>query len=415
MHRSVSVSPNGTVVTTTTVLASNTSTPSDVASATATLPSTVMDYGDAPLQQPLADPPAIVKGIYLTAWTAGSPGRMQQIINLIKGTEVNTVVIDLKDYSGYVSYAMDVPAVKASGAEDQIRITHPNELIKKLHDNGIYVIGRITNFQDPILAKAHPEWALHNAKTGGVWVDNNGLAWMDPAAKPVWNYLASIAKDAFGRGFDEVQFDYIRFASDGALGNISYPYWDEKTPRSAIIENYFQFLRQQFPNNKISADLFGLSTVNNDDLGIGQVIQDAYENFDYVSPMVYPSHYATGFLGYKYPAAYPYQVVNYSMTHAVDKLVAMGDPPVNTSSTAKTASGKFDLGYVPSAKLRPWLQDFDLGVPGAPGTAYTPAMVQAQKQAVYNALDTTSTSQYYGGWILWNAANTYKASDFNPQ
>ena len=111
---------------------------------------------------------------------------------------------------------------------------------------------------------------------------------MDPAATPVWNYLAAIAKDAFGRGFDEIQFDYIRFASDGSLGNISYPYWDGKTPRATVIANYFKFLRAQFPNEKISADLFGLSTVNNDDLGIGQVIQDAYEYFDYVSPMVYP-------------------------------------------------------------------------------------------------------------------------------
>ncbi len=375
-------------------------------------------------QQPLASPPTVMKGIYLTAWVAGSPGRMTQIINLIKSTGLNTVVVDLKDYSGYVSYAMDVPEVKASGAEDQIRIARPNALIKELHDNGIYVIGRITDFQDPILAKAHPEWALHNKTTGGVWTDNNKLAWMDPAATPVWDYLASIAKDAFGRGFDEVQFDYIRFASDGALGNISYPYWDMKTPRAAVIANYFKFLRQSFPNEKISADLFGLSTVNSDDLGIGQVIQDAYEYFDYVSPMVYPSHYATGFLGYKSPASYPYQVIDYSLSHGLTKLLAMGNSNTTvatatgtTSSTSAIASSSlpvsrspFNLGYVPPTKLRPWLQDFDLyGVP------YTPPMIALEKHAVYDTLDTASSSQYYGGWLLWDAANNYTAAELEAE
>ncbi len=400
------------------------------------------DGNDIAPQPKLADPPPIIKGIYLTAWVAGSPGRVQSIINLLKSTGLNAVVIDLKDYSGYVSYAMDVPQVKTSGAEGEIRIARPNALIKELHDNGIYVIGRITDFQDSILAQAHPEWALHNKTTGGIWEDNSGLAWMDPAATPAWDYLAAIANDAFGRGFDEIQFDYIRFASDGSLGNITYPYWDGKTPMAAVIADYFKFLRSQFPNEKISADLFGLSTINNDDLGIGQVIQSAYEYFDYVSPMVYPSHYASGFLGYKSPAAYPYQVIDYSLTHAVAKLVAMGNSnstvavaasattgtasSTATSSSAATArttatsttttSAKaaayspFNLGYIPPTKLRPWLQDFDLyGVP------YTPQMVALEKHAVYDTLDTTTTSQYYGGWLLWDAANNYTAADLGAE
>ncbi len=388
--------------------------------------------GDDIAPQPkLANPPSIVKGIYLTAWVAGSPGRVQSIINLLKSTGLNAVVIDLKDYSGYVSYAMDVPQVKASGAESEIRIARPNALIKELHDNGIYAIGRITDFQDPILAKAHPEWALRNKTTGGVWKDNNGLAWMDPAATPVWDYLATIASDAFGRGFDEIQFDYIRFASDGSLGNISYPYWNGKTPMATVIADYFKFLRAQFPNEKLSADLFGLSTINNDDLGIGQVIQSAYEYFDYVSPMVYPSHYASRFLGYKSPASYPYQVISYSLTHAIAKLVAMGNSnstiatatgtttsTTTTSTTASTtatstkaaAHSPFNLGYIPQTKLRPWLQDFDLyGVP------YTPQMVALEKHAVYDTLDTTTTSQYYGGWLLWDAANSYTAADLGAE
>jgi len=382
---------------------------------------TANTVSDLPPQSQLADPPAIVKGIYLTGWSAGSPSKVRSVIDLIKRTELNAVVVDIKDYSGYVSYAMDVPEVKASGAEGEIRIARPNTLIKELHDNGIYVIGRITDFQDPILAKAHPEWAMHNKTTGAVWADNRGLAWMDPAAKPVWDYLASITKDAFARGFDEVQFDYLRFASDGSLGDIAYPYWNQKTSRASVLSSYFKFLRENFPNNKISADLFGLSTVNNDDLGIGQVIQSAYQYFDYVSPMVYPSHYATGFLGYKSPAKYPYEVIDYSLAHAITKLIAMGNSnstagiapasssPVEASSTPVPRS-PFNLGYIPNSKLRPWLQDFDLN-----GVPYTALMVRAEKQAVYDTLATTTASQYYGGWLLWNAANDYTAGALDPK
>jgi hypothetical protein len=368
-----------------------------------------------PPQPQLVDPPAVVKGIYLTGWSAGSAAKMQSVINLIKSTELNAVVIDIKDYSGYVSYAMDVPEVKASGAESEIRIACMNSVVKELHDNGIYVIGRITDFQDPILAKAHPEWAMHNKTTGAVWTDNGGLSWIDPAEQPAWDYLASIAKDAFGRGFDEMNFDYIRFASDGSLSNISYPAWDQTVPRTTVIADYFKFLRNTFPTEKISADLFGLTTVSDDDMGIGQVIQGAYQYFDYVSPMVYPSHYATGFIGYKYPAAYPYQVIAYSLQHALMKLAAMGTPAPASSTPSSSRAAKYDQGAIPPAKLRPWLQDFDLGAPGASGTVYTADMVRQEKQAVYDTVDATGSNQYYDGWMLWNAANTYTAAALDPK
>lgn len=366
---------------------------------------------DLPPQSQLANPPAVIKGIYLTGWTAGSKTMMPKLVELIKNTELNAVVIDIKDYSGYVSYAMDVPDVAASGAENQIRIARPNTLIKELHDNGIYVIGRITDFQDPILAKAHPEWALKNKTTGAIWNDNHNLSWIDPAATPAWNYFASIGKDAFARGFDELNFDYIRFASDGSLANINYPYWDEKTPMTAIIADYFKFLRKTFSGEKISVDLFGLTTVNSDDMGIGQTIENAYKYFDYVCPMVYPSHYASGFIGYKNPANYPYQVISYSMDHALAKLLAMGNvnstalsssAPNSSTVSGGSVSGSLSKNIqLPASKLRPWLQAFNLGA------VYTTAMIQEEKQAVYDTLDTATSSQYYNGWLLWDAANNY--------
>lgn len=361
-----------------------------------------ISLGDISNQLPLVNPPSVIKGIYLTAWSAGSQSRLTSLISLIKRTELNAVVIDIKDYSGYISYVLDLPIAKDAGALSEIRILHPNAVLKRLHDEGIYVIGRITVFQDPILAKAHPEWALKDKKTGEVWKDRSGLAWLDPAARPAWEYIAAISRDASLRGFDEINFDYVRFASDGDLSNIEFPFWDMKTSRHKIIKSFFEFLRNTLSETRLSADLFGLTTVNPDDLGIGQVIEDAYESFDYVSPMIYPSHFATGFLGYKNPAKNPYEVIDYSMTHALDRLLTLTTTTITmngTSTVKKTIKRERAPGEEFRAKLRPWLQDFDLGA------TYDAAMVKSQITAVNNAFG--SSTQESAGWLLWNPANIY--------
>lgn len=377
--------------------------------------------GDIGPQNPLAAPPQVVKGIYLTGWSAGYVPKLNHLLDLVKKTELNAMVIDIKDYSGYVSYYIGNPLVKESGADGQVKISRPNALIKELHDNGVYVIGRVTVFQDPVLASAHPEWALRNASTSAVWKDSAGLAWMDPAAEPVWKYNLTIAQDALARGFDEINFDYLRFASDGNLGNIVYPFWDKKTSRHIVIGNFFQYLRHNMPDAKLSADVFGLATINHDDLGIGQVIEDAYKYFDYVSPMVYPSHYASGFLGYTNPAKYPYEVIKYSLDHALARLKAGETITENATSTPSTSTEAVKINVPYRAKLRPWLQDFNLGA------VYNTVMVKKEMQATYDALlnfistppamiTATSTlieapnsaNTDYGGWLLWNPANSYK-------
>lgn len=358
--------------------------------------------GDIDNQPQLKNPPEIVKALYVTGWSAGSYARMTSLISIIESRGLNAVVIDIKDYSGYVSYAMDVPGVKASGAEGEIRIARPNELIKRLHDKNIYVIGRVTVFQDPILAKAHPEWALKEKNTGKTWLDNHKLAWMDAAGQPTWDYTISIAKDALSRGFDEINFDYIRFASDGNLGSISFPFWDGKTAKHLVIKNFFSYLREQLPDAKLSADLFGLATYDSwDDLGIGQVIEDAYQYFDYVCPMVYPSHYAAGTLNYKNPAEHPYEIIKYSMDEALKRLSAgIKIKAANVSSTASSSAQAAVSREPYRAKLRAWIQVFDLG------TVYTPAMIQQEIKATEDAL--ASSTGKYGGWLLWDPANNYK-------
>lgn len=356
-------------------------------------------YSDIGPQPQLPNPPSIVKAIYLTGWSAGSTKKVDETIALIKRTELNAVVIDIKDYSGFVSYAMDIPLVKEDGAMGDLRMRSPNLMIKKFHDAGIYVIGRVTVFQDPKLAKHKPEWALQNKTTGKIWTDNKGLAWMDPAGQGTWDYIISIAKDGIGRGFDEINFDYVRFASDGTLGNIAYPFWDQKTTRSKVIANFFAYLREHMGSSKISADLFGLATVNHDDLGIGQVIENAYKYFDFVAPMVYPSHYAPGFIGFQKPAEHPYEVMKYSLEKANERWWAL----VHPKSTSTQPIPPEKLG-----KLRPWIQDFNLGA------TYTAAMVRKEIQAVYDSLENGSTTGAYAGWYVWDPSNTYTEGALTP-
>ncbi len=333
----------------------------------------------------LENPPEVVRAKYFSAWVSGSNRRMEQFLATAEAKHINAVVIDIKDYSGYVSYAMADPAAKASGAEGQIRIADIDALVKELHAKHIYIIARITVFQDPIFAKAHPELALKDKTTGGLWHDKKGLAWLDAAGKPTWEYVAGLADDAFSHGIDEANFDYVRFPSDGNLDNASYPFWNETTPRHEVLRQFFAYLRQRFPNKKISADLFGLVVVDRGDMGIGQELEDALPYFDYIAPMVYPSHFAPGTFGFKKPAEHPYEVMQQSLAQGLARRTALA-----ASSTA------------PLAKFRPWIQVFDLGA------TYTPAMVQDEIRAVD---DVFATSSAYAGWLLWDPNNTYASYD----
>ncbi len=332
--------------------------------------------------------PDIVKAIYLTSWSVSKEGFIDYLISIAKTTEINAVVIDIKDFSGYVGYDTTVPDVKKYNAK-QIRITDIDSLIQKIHKEGIYVIARITVFQDPLLARARPDLAIHSKaklssltpsipSLASLWLDNVGLAWIDPAAKESWDYNIAIAKDAVNRGFDELNFDYVRFPSDGDLQDMIFPFWDGKVEKHIVIRDFFQYLRESLPNTKISIDLFGLSTVSSNDLGVGQIIEDGVGYFNYVCPMVYPSHYADGFIGYQNPAEHPYEVVKNSMEGALRKLELY------------KKSQKTDV------QLRPWLQDFDLGA------TYDAQMIKAEIRAVSEA-----AGDNFKGFMLWNSWNVY--------
>jgi len=311
----------------------------------------------------------VVKGVYLTAYSAGRTAKVDEIISLLNSTELNAVVIDIKDYSGKVLYSsgLNLP-IELKVVKDQIG--NVPQLINKLHQNNIYAIARQTVFQDPILAEKKPEWALKN-KQGGLWRDKNGLAWVDPANQEVWNYNTTIAKEAIDLGFDEINFDYVRFPSDGNIGNIkNYPTTDE---RLVVMGDFFQYLKDELEDQPawLSIDMFGFVMERDTGLSIGQRLSDAINKVDYICPMMYPSHYPAGYLGLDNPAEYPQAVIENGIK----------------SGLAKFTGSR--------TKFRPWLQAFDMGA------IYGGNKIRAEIDAVEKYSD--------AGWLLWNAANIYSS------
>src|SRR3989344_5547830 len=148
-----------------------------------------------------------------------------------------------------------------------------------------------------------------SSTTGMLWRDHKNLPWIDVAAREAWDYNIAIAREALERGFDEVNFDYVRFAADGDLSDIRYPFWDMKTSRRKVLKDFWEYVRNALPGKLLSVDLFGLTTVNTDDLGIGQKLENAFPYFDDIAPMLYPSHYYSGTFNFKSPADHPYEVV----------------------------------------------------------------------------------------------------------
>ncbi len=381
-------SPDASSETATTTATDATTTPQ------VSLAAPVQKFFDIEPQQPLPNPPEVVKAVYATSWSGGSTAKMNYLVGLINETELNAIVIDIKDFSGYVAYATDLELPKTYHAVE-LRIPKINSLLKRLHDEGIYVIARISVFQDQRLAIARPDLALTSSSTGAVWRDRKGLTWIDAAAKEAWDYNIAIAREALERGFDEVNLDYIRFAADGNLDDIVYPLWDGKTLKAKIMKDFWEYTRRELIGETISADLFGLTTVDAGDLGIGQRLENAFPYFDDIAPMVYPSHYYPGSFGFANPAEHPYEVVFQSLTRAIERVK---NYEVRSKSDAGTTTPITNF-QLPIPQLRPWLQDFDLGAD------YNAEMVKKQIQAVYDAASTTP--EFLSGWMLWNPSNVY--------
>ena len=319
--------------------------------------------------------PFDAKGLYLTHFGVSSRLLRNRVLGLIKETDLNALVVDVKGDRGLLSYKYDVPLASQDGALKLPTIKDDQSFIHDLHQQDIYVIGRIVVFKDNILANYKPEWAIIDTRTKKPWTDNEDLAWVDPTRKEVWDYNIAIAREAAKAGFDEIQFDYVRFPTDGKLSVAKYSQPNTMETRVKTIDTFLETAYQALlPYNVyFSADVFGYTPWNYNDTDIGQKIEHVAKHLDYICLMVYPSGYHLGIPGYRMPVGHPREVVYYTMEKAKKRLDGQ------------------------SKKLRPWLQNFrDYAFDRR---SYTGTEIKLQIQAC----DEANTS----GWLLWDPTNKY--------
>lgn len=382
--------------------------------------STILDatttpaFAEAPQVEKVAHVarPSAVKGIYMSQCVVGTPSFRQSLVDFVDETELNALVIDIKDFTGKIAFPTENPLLKDS-VSDECGARDMKEFIASLHEKGIYVIGRITVFQDPYYTKLHPEQSVQSrSRPGEPWKDHKGLSFINPSARPYWDYVVELSKVAYEEiGFDELNYDYIRWPSDGNMKDVLYP----EVSRAEAVERFWKHLHGEMRGTGavLSADLFGYTAVLTDDLGIGQVLERALPYFDYIMPMVYPSHYNKNFAGLTDVNKDPYKVVLVSMAEAVKRTVATTTtiealthtPLMKTvvipgeggtaTTTEQVFTGLYAKPAYEASKMVPWLQSFDYPVP------YTPAMVEAQIRATYDA--------GLNSYVFWDAANKYSS------
>lgn len=325
--------------------------------------------------------PQAVRGLYANAWASGSQARMAELLDIARRTEVNAIVVDIKDASGYVSHRTEVPLANEIGATGEIRIADLSGLLDRFEREGVYPIARIVIVKDPLVAEYRPELAVQDT-AGGVWVDSKGLVWLDPHSREVWEYHVALAREVARMGFPEIQFDYVRFpdAPEADLNRAVFAGVNGRS-KATVIREFLQYARAELADLgvQVTADVFGVTTSVRRDVGIGQVWETFIDAVDVALPMVYPSHYWEGSFGFQNPNARPYEVVRRAVSDAVGR--------------SRMVDG--------AGRTRPWLQDFSLGQP-----VYAGAEVRAQIQATYDA--------GVDEWILWNPGSRYTVSALEP-
>lgn len=343
--------------------------------------------GDGPYRSDWRPPPDFVKGIYVSASAAGSKKMFQGLVDLVDRTELNAMVIDVKEGGGELAFVPTDPEL-VPFASARPSLGDMQAFTAPLREKGIYLIARLFVFQDPSLVAKRPEVAVKSKATGGIWRDRKGTPWIDAADKVAWDYTVRVAREAYQGGFDEVQLDYIRFPSDGVMSDIKYPVYDGSRPKAEVLGEFFSYFEDEFRGTGLmtSVDLFGLVMWQHDyDLNIGQKLSVAAPHFDYVSPMVYPSHYPPGFDGHANPSDYPYEIIYRNLVRG---------QPVTDALRAADPDARI-------ATIRPWIQDFDLGAD------YDAAKVKAQMKA--------SEDGGASGWLIWNARNVYTEAALAPE
>lgn len=321
-----------------------------------------------------------VKGIYITGPVAGSADRINKLVELVNRTELNAMVIDVKNDNGEITYNMDHDLVSEIGANTNY-VRDMEQLVKDLKEKDIYLIARVVAFKDPLLAEKKPELSIKNAD-GSPFRDKDGLGWVNPYNKDVWEYLIETSKEAVDIGFDEIQFDYIRFSTDPKMKNVDFgPEAVDKSKTEIIIE-FTEYAYEELASYGafVSADVYGAIIDSEIDQEIvGQDYVEMSKHLDYICPMIYPSHYANGSYEIEHPDLEPYKLILASLNNSKEVL-------------SEIAEGEH------VAIVRPWLQDFT-----APWISnyqkYGSRQIREQVEGVYDS--------GYEEWILWNGSNKY--------
>jgi hypothetical protein len=329
----------------------------------------------------LVPPPEPVKALYVNAW-AFSSSRLWDLLALVDSTEINALVVDVKDDTGCLLYASRVATARAIGATECARTRTLRERLDSLRLRDVYAIARIVVAKDPLLAERKAAWSVQH-QDGGLWRDRIGMAWVDAYNDSVWIYAAQLAEEAVRLGFDEVQFDYVRFPDEPRerLATAVFPARRRgDTPRAAVRRNVRRMTERLGPlGAPVTFDIFGLTATYDGDMGIGQVWEDFVGVAHVVLPMVYPSHYYPGAYGYRQPNHHPYEIVRNALTDAIRRTPADG------------------------AAIRPFLQAFTLG---RRKPRYTPVEIRAQIRAA-EELGIRS-------WVLWNPRSVYQRDALLP-
>ena len=331
--------------------------------------------------QPRVPTPRIVRGLYVNRWAALGQ-RMWELIDVANRTEVNALVIDVKDDRGFVLYHSTVALAREIGADTTRPMSHRRlrAVLDTMRTHGIYPIARIVVAKDPLLAQRKLEWSIkQRADPSKPWLDKNGKPWLDPHQRGVWQYASDLAREAVNLGFSEVQFDYVRFPDEKRLvREAAFPLANGRV-RSQVIREQLGFARGELRSTGVplTIDVFGLTATDTTDMGIGQQWEKFIDQADVVLPMVYPSHFAPGTYGLRNPNAAPYATIDHALEDAARR----------------------SRGIANAAKVVPWYQDFTLGPP-----RYGAAEVKAQIRAGYD--------NGVKSWLLWNPGSRYSVDAF---
>jgi hypothetical protein len=341
----------------------NAQTPAKTASAPAVAPTVNTAPSDS----------LIVRGLYVNRFAAQSTKRMKELIRIADETEINALVIDMKDEFG-LNYTSTDPSVSRNAGKGGV-IPNIRQLLDTLKAHHILAIARIVVFKDSVTARVNPQWTIRK-QDGSIWRDKKGLAWVNPFHKELWDYNIKVAEEAVKLGFTEVQFDYIRFPEPyKSLPKQVFPEQGAQIKEQALAD-YLKLAHARLSKLGVrtTADIFGLVTTVPGALEVGQHWELLAPVTDVLLPMTYPSHYPPGSFGIAHPNAEPYKTINLAILKAHERNAKLG---------------------LTGERVRPWLQAFTLGKP-----PYGAAEIREQKRAVYDA--------GYDGWVLWHPGSKYE-------